>query len=256
MKYAMQDGDSAVKTANILGVSFDNVTLTEAVDAAMEQIRAGKKGYVVTPNPEIVYQTLEDPVFRDIVNRASFVLPDGIGIIYAARILGVPLSGKVPGIDFADALMYRMSKEGMRLFLLGAKPGVAEQAAQNLKKKYPGLVIAGTQDGYFQDDQQAIDAVKTVGGADVMFTCLGAPKQERFMAGHMQELPVTLSCGLGGSLDVFAGTVARAPELFIRLNLEWFYRLCKQPSRLGRMMKLPLFLLIVIKTRLFGGKHA
>ena len=256
MKYAMQDGDSAVKTANILGVSFDNVTLTEAVDAAMEQIRAGKKGYVVTPNPEIVYQTLEDPVFLVILNRASFVLPDGIGIIYAARILGVPLSGKVPGIDFADALMYRMSKEGMRLFLLGAKPGVAEQAAQNLKKKYPGLVIAGTQDGYFQDDQQAIDAVKAAGGADVMFTCLGAPKQERFMAGHMQELPVTLSCGLGGSLDVFAGTVARAPELFIRLNLEWFYRLCKQPSRLGRMMKLPLFLLIVIKTRLFGGKHA
>ena len=150
--------------------------------------------------------------------------------------------------------MYRMSQEGMRLFLLGAKPGVAEQAAINLQKKYPGLIIAGTQDGYFQDEQQAVDAVKAAGGADVMFTCLGAPKQERFMAGHLDELPVTLSCGLGGSLDVFAGTVQRAPEIFIRLNLEWFYRLCKQPSRIGRMMKLPLFLLIVIKTRLFGGK--
>ncbi|MBS5144030.1 MAG: WecB/TagA/CpsF family glycosyltransferase [Butyricicoccus pullicaecorum] len=250
----IQNGEVSVKTANILGVSFHNVTLMEAVDAAMEQIRAGKKGYVVTPNPEIVYETLQDPVFRDIVNRASFVLPDGIGVIYAARILGVPLAGKVPGIDFADALMYRMSQEGMRLFLLGAKPGVAEQAAVNLQKKYPGLIIAGTQDGYFQDEQQAVDAVKAAGGADVMFTCLGAPKQERFMAGHLDELPVTLSCGLGGSLDVFAGTVQRAPEIFIRLNLEWFYRLCKQPSRIGRMMKLPLFLLIVIKTRLFGGR--
>lgn len=245
-----------MKTANILGVTFDNITLKDAVDAAMDQIRSGKKGYVVTPNPEIVYAAIQDPVFRDIVNRASFVLPDGIGVIYAARILGVPLSGKVPGIDFADALMYRMSQEGMRLFLLGAKPGVAQKAAENLTRKYPGLVIAGVHDGYFQDDQQAIDAVKAAGSADVMFTCLGAPKQERFMAGHLQELPVTLSCGLGGSLDVFAGVVQRAPEFFIRLNLEWLYRLLKQPSRIGRMMKLPLFLLIAIRTRLFGGKKS
>lgn len=244
-----------METANILGVSFHNLTLTEAVDAAIAQIRAGKKGYVVTPNPEIVYAALHDPVFRDVVNRASLVLPDGIGVVYAARILGQPLHGKLPGIDFADALMYRMSQEGMRLFLLGAKPGIAARAAENLQKKYPGLVIAGTRDGYFQEDQEAIDAVKAAGGADVMFTCLGAPKQEYFMASHMHELPVTLSCGLGGSLDVFAGTVQRAPEIFIRLGLEWFYRLLKQPSRIGRMMKLPLFMLIVIKTRLFGGKN-
>ena len=245
-----------MKTANILGVTFDNVTLKDAVDAAMEQIRAGKKGYVVTPNPEIAYTALQDPVYRDIINRAALVLPDGIGIIYAARILGVPLSGRVPGIDFADALMYRMSQEGMRLFLLGAKPGIAEKAAENLKKKYPGLVIAGSRDGYFQEDQQALDAIHDVGGSDVLFVCLGAPKQERFMAGHMEELPVTLSCGLGGSLDIFAGTVQRAPELFRRLNLEWLYRLLKQPSRIGRMMKLPLFLLIALKTKLFGGKKA
>lgn len=245
-----------MKTANILGVSFDNLTLKGAVDAAMEQIRAGRKGYVVTPNPEIVYAALEDPVFRDIVNRASLVLPDGIGVIYAARILGEPLSAKVAGIDFADALMYQMSQEGMRLFLLGAKPGVAAQAAENLRQKYPGLIITGVKDGYFKDDQEAIDAVRAAGGADVMFTCLGAPKQEKFMSGHMNELPVTLSCGLGGSLDVFAGTVQRAPDLFIKLGLEWFYRLLKQPSRIGRMMKLPLFLCIVIKTRLFGGKKA
>lgn len=244
-----------MKTANILGVSFHNITLKDAVDLAIEQIRTGKKGYVVTPNPEIVYQTLEDPTFRDMINRASLVLPDGIGVIYAARILRVPLAHKIPGIDFADALMYRMSQEGMRLFLLGAKPGVADQAACNLQKKYPGLIIAGTQDGYFQDDQQAIDAIRAAGGADVLFTCLGAPKQERFMANHLNEMPITLACGLGGSLDVFAGTVQRAPEFFIRLNLEWFYRLCHQPSRIGRMMKLPLFLLVVIKTRLFGGKH-
>ena len=240
-----------MKTAKILGVDFHDVTLTTAVDAAMAQIRAHRKGYIVTPNSEIVYVAQDDTAFRDILNRATLVLPDGIGVIYAAKILGEKLSGKVAGCDFAEALVYSMSKEGMRMFLLGAKPGVADQAAANLQKKYPGLVIAGTRDGYFKDDQEAIDAVNAV-GADVLFVCLGAPKQERFMAGHMDELNVTLSCGLGGSLDVFAGTVQRAPEIFIKLGLEWFYRLLKEPKRIGRMMSLPKFMLRVIHVKLFG----
>lgn len=244
-----------MKTAKILGVEFDNLTLATAVDAAMEQIRAHKKGYVVTPNSEIVYVAQTDTVFRDILNRASLVLPDGIGIIYAAKILGQKLSGKVAGCDFAEALVYQLSQEGRSLFLLGAKPGVAELAAKNLQKKYPGLVIAGTCDGYFKNEA---DAVKAVNDArpDVLFVCLGAPKQERFMAGHMDELNVTLSCGLGGSVDVFAGTVQRAPEIFIKLGLEWFYRLLKEPKRIGRMMSLPKFMLLVIRTKLFGKKES
>ncbi|MGM9612772.1 MAG: WecB/TagA/CpsF family glycosyltransferase [Butyricicoccus sp.] len=238
--------------ANIMGVWFDAVTLTQAVDRAVAQIKAGKKGYVVTPNPEIVYAAMEDESFRERVNNASLVLPDGIGIIYAAKILGEKLPGKVAGIDFAAMLMHRMAQEKMRLFLLGAKPGIAEQAAENLKKKYPGLIISGTRDGYFKNDSEAVAAVNAAGGADVMFVCLGAPKQEQFMAKHQEEMHVTLCCGLGGSLDVFAGTVQRAPDLFIKLGLEWFYRLCKEPSRIGRMMKLPLFMLLVIRKKLFG----
>lgn len=242
-----------METAKILGVNFHNVTLTTAVDTAAAQIRAHKKGYVVTPNSEIVYAAQEDTALRDILNRASLVLPDGIGVVYAAKILGEKLSGKVAGCDFAEALVYRMSQEGMRLFLLGAKPGVAEMAAANLTKKYPGLVVSGTRDGYFKTDQEAIDAVNAV-GADVLFVCLGAGKQERFMAGHMDELNVTLSCGLGGSLDVFAGTVQRAPAIFIKLGLEWFYRLIKEPYRIGRMMSLPKFMLRVLHVRIFGKR--
>lgn len=242
-----------METAKILGVNFHNVTLTTAVDTAAAQIRAHKKGYVVTPNSEIVYAAQEDTALRDILNRASLVLPDGIGVVYAARILGEKLSGKVAGCDFAEALVYRMSQEGMRLFLLGAKPGVAEMAAANLTKKYPGLVVSGTRDGYFKTDQEAIDAVNAA-GADVLFVCLGAGKQERFMAGHMDELNVTLSCGLGGSLDVFAGTVQRAPAIFIKLGLEWFYRLIKEPYRIGRMMSLPKFMLRVLRVRIFGKR--
>lgn len=248
-------GDLNLSKANIMGVAFDAVTLTQAADQAMEQIRAGRKGYVVTPNPEIVYQAMEDADFQDLVNHASLVLADGIGVIYAAKILGKHLPGRVPGVDFAGLLMHRMAQEKMRLFLLGAKPGVAEMAAENLKKKYPGLVIAGTKDGYFKNDSEAVAAVNAAGGADVMFVCLGAPKQERFMSRHQEELNVTLCCGLGGSLDVFAGTVQRAPDIFIKLGLEWFYRLCKEPKRIGRMMKLPLFMLLVIRKKLFGGKE-
>ena len=168
--------------ANIMGVYFDAVTLTQAVDRAIEQIKAGKKGYVVTPNPEIVYQAMEDAGFCELVNQASLVLPDGIGVIYASKILGDKLPGKVAGIDFASMLMHRMAQEKMRLFLLGAKPGVADQAAEKLKKKYSGLVISGTRDGYFKNDSEAVAAVNTAGGADVMFVCLVAPKQEYFMS--------------------------------------------------------------------------
>ena len=243
-----------METASILGVRFDAVTMQQAVDTAMDRLRARRKGYVVTPNPEIVDLCRKDSAYRDIVNRAALVLPDGIGIIYAAKILGEPVSGKVAGVEFAEHLVSAMAKEHMRLFLLGAKPGVAEQAGKNLCAKYPGLVLAGTHDGYFSDPQTAVDAVNACGGADVVFVCLGAPKQEKFMAQYQDALDATLLCGLGGSLDVFAGVVKRAPDIFIKLGLEWFYRLLKQPSRIGRMMTLPKFLLIVIGQRLSGRK--
>ncbi len=189
-----------------------------------------------------------------IVNHAALVLPDGIGIIYAAKILGEGLPGRVPGIEFAEELCAAMAKENMRLFLLGAKPGIAEKAGANLCAKFPGLVLAGTHDGYFKDTQQVVDAINAAGGADAVFVCLGAPKQEKFIAANIDDIHGTLFCGLGGSLDVFAGVSRRAPDIFIKLGLEWFYRLLKQPSRIGRMMKLPKFLLVVICERLFGKK--
>lgn len=243
-----------MKTASILGVHFHSITLPQAVDYAMGRIRARQQGYIVTPNPEIVDLCRQDTAFCNIVNYAALVLPDGIGVIYAAKILGEELQGKVAGIDFADALVAAMAKEGMRLFLVGAKPGVAETAGANLCAKYPGLVLAGTHDGYFKDPLTVVSAINDCGGADVVFVCLGAPKQEKFIAEHMEDIHATLFCGLGGSLDVFAGVAKRAPDIFIKLGLEWFYRLLKQPSRLGRMMKLPLFMLVVIKEKLFVRK--
>ncbi|HIY33280.1 MAG TPA: WecB/TagA/CpsF family glycosyltransferase [Candidatus Evtepia faecavium] len=226
---------------DIMGVTFDDVTLAEAA-AAGETLAAGPGfAYVVTPNPEIVNLARRAEDYRQVLNGAALVLPDGIGVVHAARILGTPLQGRVPGIDFATALVARLAQSGGRLFLLGAKPGVAEQAGENLRRQYPGLTICGTHHGYFQDSGPVVQAIRAA-RADVVFVCLGAPKQEYWMAQQGPATGAHLMVGLGGVLDVYAGNVKRAPALWQKLGLEWCYRLLHQPSRIGRMAKLPLFL--------------
>ena len=179
---------------------------------------------------------------------STTIKPDGIGVVKGAAILGTPLKGRVPGIEFAAGLMGHMAESGHSLFLLGAKPGVAEMAAQKLTEKYPGLRIAGTHDGYFRDDAPVVEKI-AASGADCVFVCLGAPKQEFWMKENGQATGAKLLCGLGGSLDVFAGVVERAPKFWCDHGLEWFYRLCKEPKRIRRMMKLPLFLLHVYQEK-------
>lgn len=236
---------------DVLGVSFDNITLSQAVDAGAEMAAQGFH-YVVTPNPELVNIARTDTAYRTVLAGADLTLPDGIGILYAARLLGRPLRARVPGIDFAWSLMERLQAEGRRLFLLGAKPGVAQQAADRLSARFPGLVICGTHHGYFTDDASVIEAIRA-SGADVVFVCLGAPRQELWMARCGPETGAHLMVGLGGALDVFAGVVKRAPEVWQRLGLEWLYRLLRQPERIGRMAKLPLFLVDAAQARLKGG---
>ena len=236
---------------DVLGVAFDDVTLEEAVDRGMALLDEEGPHLVATPNPEIVQIAEKDPEFARILADAALVLADGVGVIHAAKILGRPLKGRVPGIEFASALMERMARTGRRLYLLGAKPGVAEMAAANLQAKYPGLVICGTHDGYFKEDGPVVQAIRD-SGAEAVFVCLGAPKQEKWIAANGAAPGAKLLVGLGGSLDVFAGTVKRAPEAFQKLGMEWFYRLCTQPSRIGRMAKLPLFLVSAAGARLRG----
>lgn len=234
-----------------MGVAFDDLTMDQAVERALTLAREGGFGYAVTPNPELVMMARKDPDYAQTLAGASLTLADGIGVIYAAKLLGRPLQGRVPGVDFAGALMERMAGEGLGLFLLGAKPGVAEQAAENLTKRYPGLNVCGVHDGYFQEDGPVVEAVRA-SGAQVLFVCLGAPKQERWMAQNGPATGAHLAVGLGGSLDVFAGTVKRAPERWQKLGLEWLYRLIKEPRRIGRMAKLPLFLLQAAWARVRG----
>lgn len=237
---------------SILGVNFDTLSKEEAVAQAMARIREGQKGYVVTPNSEIVYMARSDAQLKRLLNAAALVLPDGIGIVHAAKILNKPLTEKVAGIEFAADLIAALAKEGRSLFLFGAKPGVAQKAAENLKKQHPNLIITGCRDGYFKNDEEAIRDINAVGHSDVILVCLGAPKQEFFMETYLDELNGTLLCGLGGSLDVYAGVVERAPDFYVNHGLEWFYRLKKEPWRAKRMTALPKFLLTVMKSKITG----
>lgn len=229
---------------DVLGVGFDNLTMDEAVAEGLRLTESQGTHYVVTPNPEIVELCRENLAAKIAVNEADLVLADGIGVVKGAAMLGTPLKGRVPGIEFAAGLMAGLAAKGKKLYLLGAKPGVAEQAAGRLQTTYPGLVIASTHDGYFKDDAAVAEEIRKT-GADVVFVCLGAPKQELWMKKFGPATGAHLLCGLGGSLDVFAGVVERAPKFWSDHGLEWFYRLCREPRRIGRMMKLPLFLVHV-----------
>lgn len=237
---------------DIMGLQFDNVTMDEAVAQAAQLLRGDKTCYAVTPNAEIAYEALHDASLRALLNGADLVLPDGAGVVLASRILRTPLKQKVAGVDFAERLLSLLEQTGGGLYLLGGKPGIAELAAQKMLEKHPGLHICGMNDGYFTDEAPVLAAIRAA-QPQVLFVCLGAPKQERFMHAHAAELPVRLMVGLGGTLDSFAGTVRRAPRWMIRCNLEWLYRLYKEPKRFKRMLRLPKYLFAVLAKRIRGG---
>ena len=235
----------------VLGVQYDNVTMGEALAVARDILRGEKTEYCVTPNAEMAYEALRDPEFCALLNEAGLVLPDGAGVVLAAKILKTPLKQKVAGVEFAQQLLGLLEETGGRLYLLGSKPGVAELAAEKMLQKHPKLCICGMADGYFKDEAAVVEKINAV-DADVVFVCLGAPKQELFMRAHREEVKARLLIGLGGTLDSIAGTVKRAPRWMIKLQLEWLYRLLKQPSRFGRMLRLPKYVFAALKKRTKG----
>ena len=237
----------------VLGVAFDNVTMEQAAELGGAMLEENKFHYVVTPNPEFVLAAEKDEEFRKVLNAADLVIPDGIGVVYSAKILGTPLAERVPGIEFAGKMLEKLNELGGRLFLLGAKPGVAEKAGANIVQQYPNIVLCGTQDGYFKDEEDVILKVAAA-RPDLLFVCLGAPKQEKWMARWGQHTGARLAIGLGGALDVYAGNVERAPEAWQKAGLEWAYRLKKEPQRIGRMAKLPLVLVKSAGQRVKGKK--
>ncbi len=237
----------------VRGLYFDNVTMAEALIFAKNALYGEKFCTVFTPNAEIAQMCAEDETLKTLINRADLLLPDGAGVVMASKVLQTPLKEKVAGIDFGEGVLALCEKESVSVFLLGGKPGIAEKAKEKLIEQFPALHIAGTNDGYFQktgDENDAIIEKINESGATVLFVCLGAPTQEKWIFENRDKLKnIRLAAGLGGSLDVFAGKVKRAPKFFIDAKLEWFYRLLKEPRRLGRMMKLPKYILGSIREK-------
>lgn len=232
---------------NILGVHVDMVDIKQAADKIMQFFDEERVHKVFTPNSEIIMAAYKNPKFCHMLNKADLLTADGIGVVYASKYLKKPLAERAAGYDIACEVLDRIKGTSHSLFLFGGKTGVAEQAKEKLEERYPGIKVVGMRNGYFklEDEAEIVDEINK-SGADLLFVCLGAPKQEQWLDRNAPNLTkVRVAMGVGGSLDVFAGTALRAPKFFCDHGLEWFYRLMKQPSRIGRQMALPKFALTV-----------
>ena len=243
------------KTVNILGLNISTATVSEAVQMILDTISSGNKISVFTPNSEIILSAYKNEDFKNIINSASLCTADGIGVIYASKIFGTPIPKRCSGYDISLELIKQMANTGGSVYLFGASPGVAETAKKKIEETTPGINIVGYNDGYFdaEEEKNIINDINEK-KPNVLFVCLGSPKQEKWIYDHLNDLDINVAIGLGGCLDVYAGNVKRAPQIFIKLGLEWFYRLVKEPKRFFRMLALPKFMLTVLKIKFFGGK--
>ncbi len=237
----------------LLGVKVHRIDMDTTMHILLDYIRGGQPHRIVTADASAVVIAHNDEDFRNIVNSADLVTPDGSGILKGAKILGTPLLARVSGVDIARNLCEFSATEGFSIFLLGAQPGIADLAAARLREQFPGLAIAGTHHGYFSagEDAEIVEAVRK-SGAKVLLVALGIPRQEKWIRDHLNELGVSVAIGVGGSLDVFSGKVKRAPEWMQRHGLEWIYRLAKDPSKMSKVSTLPKFAWLVAKARIWG----
>lgn len=254
---------------SILGVDIDGVTMAEArrrIERLVQDARAAGSGderspssrahaaaggvpgaHVVTANPELVMEARRNPEFAEALRRADLVLPDGIGIVWAARLLGRSVPERVPGIELTEALLETAADRGYKVFLLGAAPGVADEAAASARRRYPALRVVGTHHGYFSAEEEPSVVQRITDAApDLLLVALGAPRQELFIARHRRRWNVPVAMGVGGTFDVWAGRARRAPAWIRAVGLEWLYRLLREPRRLKRAPALPRFAALVL----------
>ncbi len=227
----------------IQGFDVDSFTFEQAVDWAYS-----KHGQIVTINPEMISAAQKNSDFAEIINSAELVVADGIGVEIGLKILGHSVK-RIAGIDLGKALVEKFTASGNSVAMIGAKPGVVDSAIENLSKEYKNLNVVYSHDGYFDNDEDILASVISA-TPDLILVALGSPKQEFFIHNIKEKLPNSTLIGLGGSFDVWAGVVERAPKIYQKLGLEWLYRTLKEPKRFKRIFPtLPLFVLKVLKER-------
>ncbi|MSQ15397.1 MAG: glycosyltransferase [Dehalococcoidia bacterium] len=231
----------------ILGVRVDNLSLEEALNRIKGLILNANGGHVVTVNPEFVIQARSHQKFMDVLNGADLALADGVGITFAARLLGEPLKARLPGVDMLLELTAAAAKNRHSIFLLGGVPGVADKAAGVLGSLYPGLKIAGVYSGSPDGgEEDAIIEMVSRASPNLLFVAYGAPGQDLWIHRNLDRLRPAVAMGVGGSFDYISGRAKRAPEWMRQLGLEWLFRLVRQPWRWKRMLRLPVFAYLIL----------
>jgi N-acetylglucosaminyldiphosphoundecaprenol N-acetyl-beta-D-mannosaminyltransferase len=245
-----------MKRIQILGSGFDPVTMEEAQARLASYVRGADHHLVITANPEMVMKARRDQLLSEILARADLVVADGIGVVWASRVLGQPVPERIPGIELAEGLLQQAASQGWKVFLLGGAEGVADQAAQSLRRKWAGLKIVGTHHGFFrsgEEEQEILQRIKRE-QPQILLAALGVPRQEKWLAAHLGTLKVPVAIGVGGSFNVWAGVDRRAPLWVRKINMEWFYRVARQPWRIKRVLALPFFVLSVLLAKVRRGR--
>lgn len=237
----------------IMDIPVYKSTLIKTTELLLTWIDQGKMHQqIVTANSEIIYKSKKDSKLRKILQRAALVTADGMGVVWASRILGDPVPERVTGYDLLHALLQLGNERQISTYLVGAKPEVVSAVAFEIKRLYPNVIIKGYHHGYFDSvtERELLEDIKEK-QPDLLFVALGSPRQEFWINDHLTDLPVKVAIGVGGSFDILAGVIDRAPEKWQKLGLEWAYRLIREPSRVGRMAALPKFALSVWKDKFF-----
>lgn len=231
---------AAEDSVEMLGVPLARIDMEEALARVDQFVEERSPHMVVTSDTPSIVRAQDDAEYQEIVRDADMVTADGRGVVWMARVLGLPVSERVSGVDLMEKICERAEEKGYAVYLLGSAPGVAEEAAEQLRSRCPGLQVVGTHHGYFAPEEEP-EVVRAIAEAkpDILFVALGAPRQEKWIRRHMSELRVPVALGVGGSLDVLAGRVGRAPAWMQRMGLEWLYRVLQQPKRLPRLWALP-----------------
>ena len=232
----------------ILGVQVNTENYDELIPKVFQNIEDKKKSLVVAINPEKLMKAKDDPELKALLNRAEFQIPDGIGVIIASKLQKGNITSRVTGVDMMDRIVREAARTGHPFSCTVRNRVLPIRRPQQLKQTYPNLIVAGTQDGYEKDNSKVIDSINKA-QPDILFVAMGSPKQEQWIEQNRDNLYPTLYQGVGGSFDVLAGNVKRAPAIFQRFGVEWLYRLLKEPSRLKRQMNLPKFLFEVFSRK-------
>ena len=240
----------AADAVRILGVRVDDVTTEETLSIMERFVAEGRPHQVATVNPEFVIEAQHNEEFRAVLAQVDLALPDGVGLIWASRVLGRPLRERVTGSDMVPLIARLCAQRGYSMFLLGAAPGVAEKAAAVMMRDNPGLQIVGTYGGS-PDPSEEDDIVARISSVspDFLFVAYGAPGQDLWIHRNLERLGVPVCMGVGGALDFIAGVAVRAPRWMRKAGLEWLHRLCRQPWRWRRMLALPRFGYLVMRQR-------